>query len=275
MITVYLDESEHSTASKYMAVAGFYGDDKQWTAFSSDWKGALGSRKALHMNALRISSKPERAKRLIDALGPLPYKQGLKSICSAVKFADYADLIQDGSDGHAKRALAGYPTCLGSVLLALNQLVPGNESIKIVCEDQKQYAEAAIRTFRAMRMGMSHPAKPYFSGMEFIPKNSSILTEPADCLAYAVTHSLENPKSIVSSICRPILGDGSVGGYKLSRDVIREMVLKTKSLLSGYKPNRISWLELSSNSDWESNASNTCKMGTFSRLVMLKICRIW
>src|SRR5258708_28954802 len=46
-------------------------------------------------------------------------------------------------------------------------------------------------------------------------------------------------------------------------------------LLSGYKPNRISWLELSSNSDWESNASNTCKMGTFSRLVMLKICRIW
>ncbi|MGB9469363.1 MAG: ATP-binding protein, partial [Candidatus Acidiferrum sp.] len=41
------------------------------------------------------------------------------------------------------------------------------------------------------------------------------------------------------------------------------------SLLSGYKPNRISWLELSSNSDWESKASNTCKMGTFSRLVML------
>src|SRR5216683_791784 len=48
-----------------------------------------------------------------------------------------------------------------------------------------------------------------------------------------------------------------------------------KPLLSGYKPNRISWLGLSSNSDWESNASNTCKMGTFSRLVMLKICRIW
>src|SRR6266550_6754468 len=46
------------------------------------------------------------------------------------------------------------------------------------------------------------------------------------------------------------------------------------SLLSGYKPNRISWLELSSNSDWESNASNTCKMGTFSRLVMLKIVTV-
>src|SRR5438445_11738018 len=43
------------------------------------------------------------------------------------------------------------------------------------------------------------------------------------------------------------------------------------SLVSGYKSNRISWLELSSSSDWESNASNTSKMGTFSRLVMLKI----
>jgi hypothetical protein len=48
-----------------------------------------------------------------------------------------------------------------------------------------------------------------------------------------------------------------------------------KSLASGHKSKRISWLALSSNSDWESNASNTCKMGTFSRLVMLKICRIW
>src|SRR6267142_2278095 len=54
-----------------------------------------------------------------------------------------------------------------------------------------------------------------------------------------------------------------------------DIYLYYSSLLSGYKPNRISWLELSSNSDWESNASNTCKMGTFSRLVMLKICRIW
>jgi hypothetical protein len=50
---------------------------------------------------------------------------------------------------------------------------------------------------------------------------------------------------------------------------------QTTSLVSGYKSNRISWLGLSSNSDWESNASNTSKMGTFSRLVILKICRIW
>ena len=56
MITVYLDESEHSTASKYMAVAGFYGNDKQWTSFALEWKHALGSRKALHMNTLRRST---------------------------------------------------------------------------------------------------------------------------------------------------------------------------------------------------------------------------
>ncbi len=66
-----------------------------------------------------------------------------------------------------------------------------------------------------------------------------------------------------------LCADGRVGrsGYTGFRYI--------QSLVSGYKSKRISWLALSSNSDWESNASNTCKMGTFSRLVMLKICRIW
>src|SRR6267143_1180977 len=71
---------------------------------------------------------------------------------------------------------------------------------------------------------------------------------------------------------------GEIWYLEVSKDVRRHRLISIDylpSLLSGYKPNRISWLELSSNSDWESNASNTCKMGTFSRLVMLKICRIW
>jgi|SRR5271154_3318462 len=47
------------------------------------------------------------------------------------------------------------------------------------------------------------------------------------------------------------------------------------SLVSGYKSKRISCLELSSNSDRESNASISCKMGSFSKIVTLTICRIW
>jgi hypothetical protein len=238
MITLYLDESEHSTADKYMAVGGFYGNDAQWCSFASEWKHALGSRKALHMRALRINAKPKRAKRLMDSLGPLPYKHGLKPICSAVKFDDYVDLLSSGNI-ETKKAMAGYPTCLNGVLIALNKLVPAHESIKIVCEDQKQYADVAMRIYRATTMQLNNePENPYFSGIEFIPKNSSILTQPADCLAYAVTHWLENPKSQASAICRPILGDGRVAGYKITRQVARDLVRKTESLV---KKSRLQW----------------------------------
>ncbi|SRR6266436_892406 len=229
MITVYLDESEHSNASKYMAVAGFFGNEQQWTSFAPEWRQALGRRKYLHMSALRIKSKPERAKRLLDSLGPLPYKHGLQPICSAVKVGDYLDLIEDGD--LAMKALAGYTTCLSTILHALNLVVPGHESIEIVCEMQKQYDEEAYRTFRAMRIRMADPAKPYFSGIKFIPKESSILIQPADCFAYAVTHWYEDPKSHISTICRPILGNGIAHGYKLSRTKAREIIARTKSIV--------------------------------------------
>ena len=74
---------------------------------------------------------------------------------------------------------------------------------------------------------------------------------------------------------RQLLGHADPPISERREDRFRSGRKAERSLLSGYKPNRINWLELSSNSDWESNASNTCKMGTFSRHVMLRICRIW
>jgi hypothetical protein len=48
------------------------------------------------------------------------------------------------------------------------------------------------------------------------------------------------------------LGRGQKGPYKEFRYLLMKdgREIETTSLLSGYKPNRISWLELSSNSDW-------------------------
>ena len=48
-----------------------------------------------------------------------------------------------------------------------------------------------------------------------------------------------------------------------------------KPLLSGYKSNRINWLESSGESSWESGGWSACKMGVFSKSVTLRICRIW
>ncbi len=222
MLTAYLSKSEPSTLSEYVAVAGFYGHDDQWNALSLGWKQALGRRKSLRMKTLRIDSKPQRAKCLLDALAPIPERHGLKPLCSLVRVADYKDLIKDGTQ--ATTALAGYLACLSTILIALNHAVPGHESIKVVCEIQRDHETEAARMFRVVTKGMADPAKPYFSGIEFIQKDSSVFTQPADFLAVAARRWREDKKSVASTICRPILGNRAALGYEISRPLARDIV---------------------------------------------------
>ena len=222
MLTAYLSKGEPSTLSEYVAVAGFYGHDDQWNALSHGWKQALGRRKSLRMKTLRIDSKPQRAKCLLDALAPIPERHGLKPLCSLVRVADYMDLIKDGTQ--ATTALAGYLACLSIILIALNHAVPRHESIKVVCEIQRDHETEAVRMFRVVTRGMADPAKPYFSGIEFIQKDSSVFTQPADFLAVAARRWHEDKKSVASTICRPILGNRAALGYEISRPLARDIV---------------------------------------------------
>lgn len=223
MITVYLDESRQDDPDSVMAVAGFYGDRDQWNALAPEWNAALGKRKMLHMSDLRMRSQPKRAKRLLDGLGPLPYKHGLRPIHGAVRASDYLDLLSERS----QKELAGYSICLLTIMAALNHSIPSNESIKIVCEMQHKHREDAGRMFKAFRMMASHPLKPYFDGIEFIPKDSSILTQPGDFLAYAITHYYQDPGSLKSQLCLPIFGPTDrVWGWTLPRQTVREMFMQ-------------------------------------------------
>jgi hypothetical protein len=222
MLTAYLSKSDPSTLSEYVAVAGFYGHDDQWNALSRGWKQALGRRKSLRMKSLRIDSKLQRAKYLLDALAPIPERHGLKPLCSLVRVADYVDLIKDGTQ--ATTALAGYLACLSTILIALNRAVPRHESIRVVCEIQRDHETEAVRMFRVITRGMADPAKPYFSGIEFIQKDSSVFTQPADFLAVAARRWHEDKKSVASTICRPILGNRAALGYEISRPLARDIV---------------------------------------------------
>jgi hypothetical protein len=222
MLTAYLSKNEPSTLSEYVAVAGFYGQDDQWNALSFSWKQALGRRKALRMKTLRIDSRPQRAKCLLDGLAPIPERNGLKPLCSLVRVADYRDLIKDGTQ--ATTTLAGYLACLSTILIALNHAVPGHENIKVVCEIQRGHEAEAIRMFRIVTKGMADPAKPYFSGIEFIQKDSSVFTQPADFLAFAARRWREDKKSVAATMCRPILGNRAALGYEISRPLARDIV---------------------------------------------------
>lgn len=231
MITIYLDESRHGDPDSLMVVAGFYGKKEQWEALVPDWTSALGKKKSLHMKSLRLNSPTgaKRGRRVIGKLGPLPYKHGLTPIFGAVKTGDYMEIIQDT---YLKAQLPGYVICLTAVMQKLSRAIPGHETIKVVCEMQRNYESIARQTFKNVSRAdpISRPERPYFGGIEFIPKDYSVLTQPSDCLAYAIAEWYQNSSSQKSEICRPIMGPtGEVNGLVLPRDDIRRMVRNVRN----------------------------------------------
>jgi hypothetical protein len=233
MITIYLDESRYDNRDKYMVVAGFWGNKEQWEGLIPDWIAGLGKRKSLHMRTLRLNSErgAKRARPLLKRLGALPYKHGLTPIYAAVKAGDYFDIIANTA---VEERLPGYVICLTGVISLLSRSVPPNESIKIVCEIQKSYEERAALTFRQLRAShpISQPSRPFFSGIEFIPKDSSVLTQPSDFLAYAIAEGHEKRNSQKSELCSPILGPRqSVTGMTLPREDIRGIISRTKNFM--------------------------------------------
>jgi hypothetical protein len=232
MITIYLDESRHSDPDSYMVVAGFWGNENQWDALIPEWIAALGKRKALHMRTLRLNSTrgAKRARSFLARMGQLPYKHGLTPIYGAVKTSDYLEIVVNTK--HEKE-FPGYAVCITAVMQRLSKRIPAYQTIKIVCEIQKSYEEIACRTFRQVRAArpISEPSRPYFSSIEFIPKDSSVLTQPSDFLAYAIAEGHEDCESAKAKLCKPILGPtGKVIGLTLERSEIRRIIGKYKAI---------------------------------------------
>src|SRR5437868_217512 len=65
-------------------LAGFIGWESNWSAFEPEWKVALGQRPYLHMSDLRWGQKVKTGK-LLNRLGPIPYRQGLLPVMSIVQ----------------------------------------------------------------------------------------------------------------------------------------------------------------------------------------------
>jgi hypothetical protein len=231
IITAYLDESEHSISRKYMTVAGFVGNDEQWKSLVGPWTAALGKKKALHMNQLRLNSKPDRARQLLSRLGPIPYQCGLSPVAGIVRVSDYEDIVANMRIKEGP--YSGYAVCLSAIMVALNRTVAAQHSIKIVCEMQQQYERSAQKVFKGLTIAMSNPAYPYFAGLDFIPKHSSLLTQPADYLAFALTKNYEDSDSLAARLCRTITPTEQIRGYFVSRDKIREIMTRLKRKSDG------------------------------------------
>lgn len=232
MLYAYLDESGQEQKD-WMVVAGFLGNENQWKRYGPLWSEAISPRLHLHMADLRF--RGNRHKQLLERAGAVPNQCGLIGLMGTVRFADYEDLVVGRPD---EKLFNGYIACCSGLITNALRGIPSHERLELVFEEQHQYGwmlDIAIRALLAsgaetnpemfMRDGTPRLAK-----WSFVPKGSTSLLEVADYFAYAVMQVHRNPKSIRANLCRPILqtGDGEGLGCRLSRDRIREIVVKSQ-----------------------------------------------
>ncbi len=232
MLTAYLDETGHET-SNWTFVAGFLGNDEQWKKLVPLWRAALGhQRKHLHMRKLRFKKKRDR--RLLASLGPIPDQCGLIPVVGGVRFSDYEDLVAGTA---AEKLLKGYVACLYPLIINVLRAVPRNERLEIIFEQQNEYQPYTEHMLFALSEIRHHSEElfltedklPRIAKWSFVPKDSTVLTEPADYFAYGLLQLYRDQNSVRSKWCEPILksGNGEGIGAIMSRSDIRKVVQAT------------------------------------------------
>jgi hypothetical protein len=228
----YFDESGHESKS-WVVIAGFFGTEDQWGAFVPEWRNGLGrQRKSLHMNDLRW--KKDSTRQLLERLGPIPKSCGLKPAIGGVRVSDYEDLVVGTP---VEKAIKGYAASLNPLVMGVLSQVPNDERIEFVFEEQHEYADAVHQTMSFFSRSEEEYARtkdglPKVAKWGFVPKHTTLMTDPADYLAFALKAQKEAPKSTKAEWCLPILiaGDGLGVGELLSRDEIRYRITETHRL---------------------------------------------
>jgi hypothetical protein len=233
MMRAYLDESGHE-GQGMVVVAGFFGTEDEWERFVPRWREALGpQRKNLHMSSLRW--KAHRTRRLLEKLGPIPPECGLKRAVGGVRVSDYADLVE--ADQYIA-IIKGYHAALVPLAVNVVRAVPESERIEFVFEEQHEYAPV-VDSVMSMVSAVDEPYKrtkdggPKVVKWGFVPKGTTIMTDPADYLAYATREHHTDPNSERAKWTKSILeagGDLAYGGI-LTREQARERVVSSRLAL--------------------------------------------
>ena len=228
MLRAYLDESGHESKD-WMALAGYIGHKEQWRKFTTQWKTGLGpQRKALHMNELRW--KKDSTRILLERLGPIPEKCGLDGVMGGVRYQDYEDLVVGTDD---EKIMKAYIACLIPMVINVLRGTPQDERIELVFEEQREYmpfTDLALRMFwipsPSAPWKFNKEGKPRLATWAWVKKHSTILTDPADYLAFALRENWSHPESKKAKWCMPILNSGrrEALGRRMSRERIRRSI---------------------------------------------------
>ena len=127
-----------------------------------------------------------------------------------------------------ERGVNAYVLSFMPIFHGLSCELKGSDVVKMVCEAQERYGRFAQFAFEYFAL-VTHrdPLKPYFSGIEYVSKDSTPFTQPADFLSFALAHRLKDPKSLKSQWCKPIFQSNDILGKTLTREEIRKVMGNT------------------------------------------------
>ena len=219
MLTVYFDESGIHEGDHLCVVAGFVGDEDQWTAFVAEWTEALKPRKNLHLSDLRWNQQTNRIARLLARLGPIPERHGLTRIVGGIWHRDYHAVVEPrAADKFAKPWMFATQVCIHQTL----RFIPKDERIAFVFEEQRGYKEVAHALYeQVFRLGQIDQR---VVGLSFVKKNSTICIDPADYLAFEVREYEMDKNSLRAKLGLSILGNGEVVGHIWEAAQIQKVV---------------------------------------------------
>jgi hypothetical protein len=119
--------------------------------------------------------------------------------------------------------------------------IPAHERVEFIFEAQDKYEPLVNMVLSTLVNGNSDPQFLTTEGISklanwrFVPKDSTMLTQPADFFVYAVTQTYRDKKSVKSKLCMPICPNGDESeaiGAILTRNQVRATVEVTRTLLN-------------------------------------------
>jgi len=165
-----------------------------------------------------------------------------------LRYRDYEDLVIGTPE---ERLLRGYVACIAPMVIQILRVIPNNERLELVFEEQREYQHYANMAFqisildtacRQQPWAVTSDGKPKLAKWSFVPKGSTVMTDPADYFVFALRQSYVYPKSKKAQWCKPILqsGKGEGIGVIMKRDMIRNIITSTQTI--AYHKTLAQWL---------------------------------
>jgi len=125
-----------------------------------------------------------------------------------------------------QKVMKGYLICILGIVNVLMQELRPDETFRLVLENQLEYANGVIQTHLGS-LDTTPDGRKRWASVEFVHKDDTVLTEPADFLAYALMQQVRDPHSARAKLCSPILQNTRPAWGRDHRDERNKESLRT------------------------------------------------